>query len=124
MSDVLKPTRKTPPPEVAEMSPPTSPKLEGRKSKAVKEEQPIDLNIPDNYVAYTLRNSKPRPPVTWSNLLQELNYISLLVLTVTPTIAIVGALNVQLKTSNAIFAVLYYFFTGLGITAGVCTYYI
>ncbi|PAV20367.1 delta 9-fatty acid desaturase [Pyrrhoderma noxium] len=118
MSDVLKPTRKTPPPEVAEMSPPTSPKLEGRKSKAVKEEQPIDLNIPDNYVAYTLRNSKPRPPVTWSNLLQELNYISLLVLTVTPTIAIVGALNVQLKTSTAIFAVLYYFFTGLGITAG------
>ena len=122
MSDVVK---LAPPPSMADMSPPASPKLEARKSSKAakfaakeKEEEPADANIPDNYVAYTLRNAKPRPPLSWNNILGELQYVSLAVLTITPTIAIVGSMHTPLKWQTAVFAVLYYFFTGLGITAG------
>jgi hypothetical protein len=38
-------------------------------------ELPADLNIPDNYVDYTLKNTKPLPPVTWDNWWKELNYL-------------------------------------------------
>ena len=87
-----------------------------------KEEVPADLNIPDNYVAYTLRNAKPRPPLSLSNLLGELQWVSVIVLTATPTIAFIGSRYADLKWQTAIFAVLYYFFTGLGITAGKLTF--
>ena len=118
MADLVKPSRKTPPPDIAAVSPPESPKLGARKAKAFKEEQPADINIPDNYVSYTLRNAKPRPPLSWSNILSELNYVSLAVLTITPTIALLGLMYVPMQKKTLAFAVLYYFFTGLGITAG------
>ncbi|EIN08842.1 delta9-fatty acid desaturase [Punctularia strigosozonata HHB-11173 SS5] len=84
----------------------------------VPTDTPADINIPDNYVAYTLRNQKPLPPVTWANWYKELEWISVLVLTLVPAMTIYGALYVPLQTKTAIFAVLYYFVTGLGITAG------
>lgn len=77
-------------------------------------EQPADINIPDNYVAYTLKNQKALPPVTWENLFQELNYLSLSILTITPAIAIYGAFTTELKWQTGLFAVFYYFVTGLG----------
>ena len=118
MSDVVKPSRKTPPPEIAALSPPLSPKSEKAQLDTKKEEEPADLNIPDNYVAYTLRTTKPKPPVTWDNWYKELNYLSLAILTLTPTIAIVGAFYVKLRWQTLLFSVFYYFVTGLGITAG------
>ena len=115
MSDPLKASRKTPPPEIAANSPPESPKL---KEKALKDEQPSDLNVPDNFVDWTVRHTKPRPPLSWTNFWRELNYISIAVLTITPSIALWGVLHVPLQSKTFLFAFLYYFYTGLGITAG------
>ena len=72
------------------------------------------MNIPDNYVAWTIKNQKPLPPVTWENLFRELNYLSLAILTITPTIAIIGAFTVKLRWETAVWSVIYYFITGLG----------
>ena len=77
-------------------------------------ELPADINIPDNYVDYTLKNTKPLPPVSWNNWWKELNYLSLAILTITPSIAIYGAFTTKLRWETAIFATFYYFVTGLG----------
>ena len=77
-------------------------------------ELPADHNIPDNYVDYTLKNTKPLPPVTWANLLNNLNYLSLAILIITPSIALYGAFTTNLRWKTAAFAVFYYFVTGLG----------
>ncbi len=75
---------------------------------------PIDIDIPDNYVSWTLKNGKERPPISWDNWWKELNYLSLSVLTITPAIAIYGAFTVPLQWQTALFSVFYYFVTGLG----------
>ena len=77
-------------------------------------ELPADINIPDNYVDYTLKNTKPLPPVSWNNWWKELNYLSLAILTITPSIALYGAFTTKLRWETAIFATFYYFVTGLG----------
>jgi len=77
-------------------------------------EVPADFNIPDNYVDYTLKNTRPLPPVTWGNWWKELNYLSLAVLTLTPCIALYGGFTTKLRWETAIFSVFYYFVTGLG----------
>jgi stearoyl-CoA desaturase (delta-9 desaturase) len=77
-------------------------------------ELPADINIPDNYVDHTLKNTKPLPPVTWNNFLRELNYLSLAILTITPSVALYGAFTTKLRWETAAFAVFYYFVTGLG----------
>jgi len=77
-------------------------------------ELPADINIPDNYVDYTLKNTKPLPPVTLNNFWKELNYLSLAVLIITPSIALYGAYTTKLRWETAAFAVFYYFVTGLG----------
>jgi len=82
------------------------------------QEVPADLNIPDNYVQHTLKNTKPLPPVTWSTLLENINWISLLALTLSPTVAIYGMFTTELCWKTGIFSVFWYFVTGLGITAG------
>jgi stearoyl-CoA desaturase (Delta-9 desaturase) len=64
------------------------------------------------------RNQKPLPPITWGNWYKELQWISVLALTLVPAITIYGVLNVPLQTKTFAFAVFYYFVTGLGITAG------
>ena len=76
---------------------------------------PIDVDTPDNYVAWVLKNQKERPPISWDNWWKELNYLSLAIVTVTPAIAICGALaGVPLRWQTAVFSVFYYFVTGLG----------
>ncbi|KAI5889751.1 uncharacterized protein SCHCODRAFT_02635511 [Schizophyllum commune H4-8] len=84
----------------------------------VTDEQSSDLNIPDNYVQHTLKTTKALPPITWANLLQNINWISFMLLTATPIIGAWGALTTNLRWETAAFAVLWYFATGLGITAG------
>jgi len=79
---------------------------------------PADLNIPDNYVQHTLKTTKPLPPVTWGNLLENINWISLLALTLSPAVAIYGMFTTELCWKTAVFSVFWYFVTGLGITAG------
>jgi stearoyl-CoA desaturase (delta-9 desaturase) len=44
--------------------------------------------------------------------------VSFLALTVTPALTIYGLFNVKWNTYTAIWSVVYYFVTGLGITAG------
>ncbi|KDQ60340.1 hypothetical protein JAAARDRAFT_56252 [Jaapia argillacea MUCL 33604] len=116
MSSVY-PSRKTPPPDMAVFTPPVSPPQHAAKLNA-SDPVPIDLHLPDNYVQHTLKTQKELPPITWTNWWRELNYISLAVLTITPSIALYGVFNVPLCWETAAFSVFYYFVTGLGITAG------
>ncbi|KAJ8496435.1 hypothetical protein ONZ45_g12446 [Pleurotus djamor] len=86
----------------------------------VKNDEPVpaDIDIPDDYVTYTLKNQKPLPPFQWANLPNELNWISFTLITLTPIIGFVGAYFTKLRWETFLFAVFYYFVTGLGITAG------
>ncbi|KZO98577.1 delta9-fatty acid desaturase [Calocera viscosa TUFC12733] len=79
---------------------------------------PSDVNIPDNYVEHTLATTKELPPITLNNWWKELNYVSTIVLTVTPCLAIYGIFTTKLVWQTALFSVFWYFVTGLGITAG------
>ncbi|OCH87786.1 delta9-fatty acid desaturase [Obba rivulosa] len=108
----------SPAPEQASLTPPLTPPSKTAKLTKEKEEVPADINIPDNYVAWTLKNQKALPPITWENLWNELNYLSLAILTITPSIAIWGACTHKLCWQTLLFSVFYYYVTGLGITAG------
>lgn len=79
-------------------------------------EVPIDLDIPDNYVSHTLKTVKPLPPIQFKNLHKELNYLSCIVIIATPLAGIIGASQVSLQWRTALWAVVYYFCTGLGMT--------
>ena len=105
MSSVVT-SRATPTTEAASVS---------QETKVVRDKDaPIDIDIPDNYVSWTLKNQKERPPMSWDNWWKELNYLSLSILTITPAIAIYGALTQPLRWQTAVFSVFYYFVTGLG----------
>jgi stearoyl-CoA desaturase (delta-9 desaturase) len=97
------------------MSAPVVTQTTTRSKGRSREEEPADLHIPDNYVEYALKNSKALPPVTWNNWWKELNYLSVAILTISPSIAIYGALTTKLHPATAAFAIFYYFFTGLGL---------
>lgn len=81
---------------------------------SAKEEVPADINIPDNYVSWTLKNQKPLPPITLDNLLQNLQWLTLAILTITPSIAIYGLFTVKMRWETFLWSVIYYFITGLG----------
>ncbi|GAA5920946.1 hypothetical protein JCM1841_003637 [Sporobolomyces salmonicolor] len=72
----------------------------------------------DNFVRKVLAKERPLPPITLANLHKNINVISTLALTVVPALSIYGALTTEVKWQTAVWAVAYYFFTGLGITAG------
>lgn len=78
------------------------------------EHVPADANIPDNYVSYTLKHSKGRPPINWDNLFDELNWLHFGILSLTPILGFVGAFLTPLKWQTAVWSVLYYYLTGLG----------
>ncbi|KAL1407987.1 stearoyl-CoA 9-desaturase [Vanrija albida] len=82
---------------------------------------PADLaHLPDpnNYVDKTITRMKYLPPVTWTNFLSNVNWGNTFFLVAPPLLAIYGFYTTPLLRYTAIFSVLYYFFTGLGITAG------
>lgn len=79
---------------------------------------PADLNIPDNYVAHTLKTQKALPPIKWEEWYKEINWLSTIILTVTPALGLIGAFLTSLRWETFIFSIFYYFVTGLGITAG------
>ncbi|KAF5371265.1 hypothetical protein D9758_004280 [Tetrapyrgos nigripes] len=74
--------------------------------------------VPDNYVSYTLKNTKPLPPITLRTLHKELQYLSLTAITVPPIVSLIGAYYVPLQCKTAIWSIIYYFCTILAITAG------
>jgi len=76
------------------------------------------MDIPDNYVSWTLKNQKALPPFRWDNIVNELNWINVLALTVPPLLTVYAILFVPLQTKTFLFSIFYYFVTGLGITAG------
>lgn len=57
-------------------------------------------------------------PVTFGNWYQHINWINTTLILIVPVGGIVAAFYTQLKTATAAWAILYYFWTGLGITAG------
>lgn len=107
----FRPRRKTPPQSVSELSPPITPPRSVPNSDN-EEEVHGDDGIPDDYVQHTLRTQKELPPITWSNFLNEVNWISVIALTVTPMIGIYGAFTTKLCWQTALFSVFYYYVTG------------
>jgi stearoyl-CoA desaturase (delta-9 desaturase) len=68
----------------------------------------------ENYVEHTLRSQKALPPIGWDNWWRELEYVSCAVIIGLPLIALYGFLTVPLQRKTAVWAVAYYFITGLG----------
>ncbi|GBC07273.1 hypothetical protein RclHR1_07350006 [Rhizophagus clarus] len=71
-----------------------------------------------------LLNEKPKKwnirddPITWSNWYKHIDWLHTPLLIGIPTIGLYGAFTTKLTTYTAIWSVIYYFITGLGITAG------
>jgi len=115
------PPARSSPPDMATVTPPITSKVDAAP-KSVESTQfvddpehvPADANIPDNYVSYTLKHSKALPPVTWDNLLQNLNWLHVGILGLTPVLGLAGACYTRLRWETAIWAVVYYYMTGLG----------
>lgn len=53
-----------------------------------------DNHIPDNYVTANIEKQKYLPPVTWSTLFHNTQWISLLAITLTPALAIYGMFTI------------------------------
>ena len=66
----------------------------------------------------TLARTKPLPPITWKNWHKEIQFVSVLALTIVPLLSLYGAFTTRLTWQTAVWSVVYYFYTGLGITAG------
>ncbi|POW23510.1 hypothetical protein PSHT_00170, partial [Puccinia striiformis] len=66
----------------------------------------------DSYVQRTLRKEKPLPPITWHqfNLYLSLDHC--------PILALYGSFTTPLCRLTLAWSIIYYYFTGLGITAG------
>jgi hypothetical protein len=65
---------------------------------------PSDLNIPDNYVSATIAKQKYLPPVTWGNLIYNIQWISFLAITVTPSLAIYGMFTTPYNRNTLIWS--------------------
>ncbi|KAL2120470.1 hypothetical protein VTJ04DRAFT_4497 [Mycothermus thermophilus] len=75
--------------------------------------------IPVRKKAYDIR--KPHiteQPITWSNWYQHVNWLNTTFIIFIPLIGLISAYWIELQYKTAIFTVAYYFFAGLGITAG------
>ena len=57
-------------------------------------------------------------PMTWGNMYKHINWLNTTFIIFVPLAGFVSAYWVPLQLYTAIFAVIYYFNTGLGITAG------
>lgn len=68
----------------------------------------------DNFVRKVLAKEKPLPAITLGSLLQNIQWVSTLALTIVPMLAIYGAFTTPVRWQTALWSVLYYFFTGLG----------
>lgn len=62
------------------------------------------FQVPDNYVTRTVENMKMLPPVTLSNLHQNIQWISFLALTIPPAMAFYGLATVPVQTKTFIWS--------------------
>eukprot|EP01117_Protostelium_nocturnum_P010619 TRINITY_DN381_c0_g1_i1.p1 TRINITY_DN381_c0_g1~~TRINITY_DN381_c0_g1_i1.p1 ORF type:complete len:463 (+),score=150.33 TRINITY_DN381_c0_g1_i1:79-1467(+) len=62
-------------------------------------------------------------PWTASNFIQKLNWLHLPLLFLTPAIGIYGLLTVEIQRATLIWTLVWYFMTGIGITAGYHRYW-
>ncbi|KZP14945.1 hypothetical protein FIBSPDRAFT_751122 [Athelia psychrophila] len=88
------------------------------KAHVAPNDLPADADIPDNYIEYTLKKDKPLPPIQWANILNELNWLNVTVICVPPVIGAIGVCYTSLQWRTALFSVIYYFLTGVSMTAG------
>jgi len=79
---------------------------------------PADEGLSDNYIQRMLAKPDDLPPWRWSNILNEIQWVSTIVLTATPLLAAYGIYTTPLQAKTFAWSVVYYFLTGLGITAG------
>src|ERR1051325_11450079 len=85
--------------------PPSQPKTISPDPYANLRERPKKWNIRDD-------------PITWSNWYRHINWLHTPLLTGIPILAVYGLYTTPIKMYTVIWAVVYYFITGLGITAG------
>ncbi|KAG9003547.1 hypothetical protein FRB94_003067 [Tulasnella sp. JGI-2019a] len=81
-------------------------------------DEPIDINIPDNYVQHTLATQKALPDITLNNLIYNLNWTNVVILGGTTALSIWAPFTASLSWKTGLFAIFWYYVTGLGITAG------
>lgn len=75
--------------------------------------------VPVRKKAYDIK--KPHitdQPITWSNWYQHVNWLNTTFIIFIPLIGLISAYWIELQYKTAIFTVAYYYFAGLGITAG------
>jgi hypothetical protein len=72
----------------------------------------------DQWIIKNYKREIPLPPITLSNLISNINYDLAPGLLILHIFAIIGWRTIALERVTCIWAVLYYFITGLGITAG------
>lgn len=58
-------------------------------------------------------------PWTLSNWHEHLNWLHVVILVGVPILGLYGCLTTEIQTKTVVWAVLYYFMTGLGVTAGM-----
>lgn len=88
----------------------------------------VDASVPDGTTDYVpMRKGaafdpkKPHiseTPMTWSNWWKHVNWINTYFIAILPLMGFIATYWVPLKLNTAIFSLVYYFHTGLGITAG------
>ncbi|CAD6938789.1 unnamed protein product, partial [Tilletia controversa] len=77
-----------------------------------------DDGLSDNYIQRMLQKPDDLPPFRLSNIFNELQYVSTIVLFTTPILAAYGIWTTPLQAKTFWWSFVYYFLTGLGITAG------
>jgi stearoyl-CoA desaturase (delta-9 desaturase) len=87
-------------------------------STTMTDDQEEEDFIKNNYVARTLLNESELPPITWSNWYKQVNWPQATLLCLEPFIAIYGIFTTSFVWQTTLFTFLWYFLTGLGITAG------
>jgi hypothetical protein len=60
-------------------------------------------------------------PITWANWYRHVNWLNVFFIIGVPLMGFAAAYSYPLQRATAVFAVIYYFNTGLGITAGAST---
>ena len=84
---------------------------------ATEQEEEEDF-IRNNYVARTLLDEPALSPITWSNWYKEINWPQATLLCLEPFVALYGLFTTSFVWQTSLFTFFWYFFTGLGITAG------
>ncbi|KAF7317096.1 Delta-9 fatty acid desaturase protein [Mycena chlorophos] len=74
--------------------------------------------VGQSYYDYSLSIRKELPPITWKNLLWNLDWLNVFILSGVPAMTVLGCLVAPLRWETFWFSVFYYYVTGLGITAG------